>query len=207
MGYRMQLAESIKRQIQNIDRQLGRNSWYRIGRNSIVVFNRRDGQRKAAAITYFAVFSIFPFILLMIVLFSFFIDSVEAQERVIGFISEFLPQGATGVQNLIVSVVDARGVAAGLGILLLLWGALGWFESIDRAVNEMWVAQGTRSFIKGKLFALSMIAALGFVMVLSWLADIAIGVAMSFATNVFSTIFVLWEVIVAFVTFALMLLV
>ncbi|MGI5836692.1 MAG: YihY/virulence factor BrkB family protein, partial [Chloroflexota bacterium] len=38
-------------------------------------------------------------------------------------------------------------------------------------------------------------------------ADIAIGVAMSFATNVFSTIFVLWEVIAAFVTFALMFLV
>lgn len=199
----MQIVEHLKQRLQVIDRQLSRKSWYRIGRNSILALNQRDGQRKAAAITYFAIFSIFPLIVLMIVMLSFLIDTQEAQEQVIGFITEFLPRGEVGVRNIIESVVEQRGVAAGFGIVFLLWGALGWFESIDRAVNEIWAIESTRSFIKGKLFALGMIAALGFVMLLSWIINIALGVAMAFVINVVGAVIVLWELIVAVVTFGL----
>ena len=197
-------VQSLEDWLRSVDGWLSRHTWYRMVRNSVLGLNRRDGRRKAAAMTYFAIFSIFPFLLLLISLLSFFIDSRSAQEQVIGLLSEFLPAGATGIQGIIEGVVAARGVAAGFGIVLLLWGALGWFQAIDRGVNEMWVSSGTRSFLKGKLFALAMIAAIGFVMLLSWAANIAVGILMSFATSIIGGSAVLWDSAVWGLTVVLM---
>ncbi len=158
--------------------------------------------------TYFALFSIFPFVLLLIALLSFALDSKSAQERVISFLSEFFPQGATGVQSVIESVIAARGVAAGFGIVLLLWGALGWFENIDRAVNEMWGVERPRPFLKGKLFALAMILGIGLVMLLSWLMNISVGVVLGYAGALglyqIPGSFALWDLVAGAITLALM---
>jgi len=67
-------------------------------------------------------------------------------------------------------------VAAGVGILTLLWSALGWFQVIDYNVNQIWGVDKPRSFVKGKLFALAMVAAIGGVAVVSWAATAAVGV-------------------------------
>ncbi len=165
---------TLRAWLRAIDARLGRRPWYRIGRNALVAFNRRDGSRMAAAMTYFAVFSLFPFVLLMMALLSFAIDSQEAQASIVSLMSDFLPAGSTGVQEVIEGVIAARETAAGLGAVLLLWGAAGWFEAIDRSINEMWGVEVSRPFIRGKLFALAMISGIALVMFLSWAANIAV---------------------------------
>ena len=192
--------EFLKRRLRAIDERLSQHSWYRIGRNAYQGFNRAQGSRKAAAITYFAIFSLFSFILLLIALLGFLLNSAEAQQQVISLFSVFLPTGSTGVQQVIDGAVQARGAAAGVGIVLLLLGALGWFESIDQALNEIWSVRVSRPFVKGKLFALSMILGIALVMGLSWLASIAVsffqGLAGNFGLNTLPGSKALWEVAV-----------
>ena len=194
--------------LRSTDERLARNYWYRIGRNSILGLNRRRGQRAAAAMTYFAVFSIFPFILLMIALLSFLIDSQQAQEQVISALSDFFPVGSTAVQSVIQGVINARGIAAGFGIVLLLWGALGWFQAIDQGVNEMWGVTAVRPFPKGQLFALGMVGGIGLVMLLSWLGNIAVGIVKGFADssglNLLPGATAFWDLVVGIVTLAVM---
>ncbi len=207
----MTLLEGLKGRLQATDDRLRRHGRYRIARNSILGMNQRDGPRMAAAMAYFAVFSIFPFILLLIALLGFVLDSESAQQQVISLLSDYLPAGATGVQSVIEGVIAARGVAAGFGILLLLWSALGWFEIIDRGVNEMWGIEYTRSFLKGKLFALAMITGIALVMLLSWTMNIAIEVVRTYAgvwgMNDLPGSVALWDLMAAGVSLALITLV
>lgn len=129
--------------------------------------------------TYFAVFSIFPFILVLISLLAFVISAEDAQEQVISQLSSFLP--GAGVDQLISGVIAARGVAFGFGIIALLWAAISWFENIDRSVNEMWGVERTRPFVKGKLFAVAMVFGLGLVMLLTWAMNFAVEIVKGYA--------------------------
>ncbi len=158
--------------------------------------------------TYFAVFSIFPFILFLIAVLSFFIDSQQAQQQVINALSGFFPSGSTGVQSVIQGVIDARGVAIGFGIVLLLWGALGWFQAIDQGVNEMWGVKSVRSFPRGQLFALGMIGGIGLAMLLSWLGNFAVGIVKGLADgsglDLLPGATAFWDLVVGVVTLAVM---
>ncbi len=203
----MGIVDYVIGRLRVLDASLAGHASYRVVRHSYQQLNARDGQRIAAAVTYFAVFSIFPFILLLISLLSFAIDSRDAQQQVIDLLSGFLPIGATGVQEVIDGVIAARGAAAGLGILLLLWGALGWFESIDQGVNEMWDVKEARPFFIGKLFALGMIGAVGAVMALSWLAGIVVGIVSGLVPSVAGMPPGLLELVISIVSFGLIFLV
>lgn len=158
--------------------------------------------------TYFAVFSIFPFILFLIAVLSFLIDSQQAQQQVINALSGFFPSGSTGVQSVIQGVIDARGVAIGFGIVLLLWGALGWFQAIDQGVNEMWGVKSVRSFPRGQLFALGMIGGIGLAMLLSWLGNFAVGIVEGLADgsglDLLPGATAFWDLVVGVVTLAVM---
>jgi len=100
------------------------------------------------------------------------------------------------LQRVIAGVIDAKGVAAGVGLLALLWSALGWFQVIDYNVNQIWGVDKPRSFLKGKLFALSMVAAIGGVAFVSWAATAAIGLV-SMYTDVIAGSTAFWHVAVS----------
>lgn len=202
--------QGIADQLKAIDGRLAEYSWYRVTRNSILGFSRQEGPRKAAAMTYFAVFSIFPFLLLLMAILSFFISSEAAEQRVLDLFSGFLPAGPTGTRQIIQGVVAARGVAAGVGAVLLLWGAIGWFDNIDLSVNEMWGVRRNRSFVKGLLFDVGMVSGLALVMLVTWGANFAVGVLYAYAEQGTISVpgsAVLWDSLVWLVSLGLMFLV
>src|ERR687883_189886 len=80
------------------------------------------------------------------------------------------------------SVIQAKQVAGLVGILTLLWSALGWFQVIDNNVNRIWGVSKPRSFIKGKLFALAMVAAIGGVAMASLVATAGVNLLGAFTT-------------------------
>src|SRR5215212_5252189 len=135
----------------------------------------------AAAMTYYGIFSLFPLLLLFMALAGLALQSNEqAREQILAVVMGLLPQGQDQLQQVIVGVIDAKGVAAGIGILALLWSALGWFQVIDYNVNQIWGVDKPRSFVKGKLFALAMVAAIGGVAAASWGATAAVGLLSQF---------------------------
>jgi membrane protein len=101
-------------------------------------------------------------------------NSEWVREQVVGLIVGLLPQGQDALRKMIVDVIKAKGTAAGIGIALLLWSALGWFQVIDKNVNKIWGVSRSRPFIRGKLFALAMVGAIGGVGLLSFGATAAV---------------------------------
>src|SRR6476659_7941397 len=86
----------------------------------------------AAAMTYYGIFSLFPLLLLFMAMAGLALQSNEqAREQILTVVVGLLPQGKDQVLQVIAGVIDAKGAAAGVGILILLWSALGWFHVID----------------------------------------------------------------------------
>jgi|DewCreStandDraft_1066081.scaffolds.fasta_scaffold00441_9 membrane protein len=181
--------------------------WILVLRNTVRGFSEDAAAEMAAAMTYFAVFSLFPLLLLMVAVGSLAFDSAAAQAYVVNMVVNVLPQGETAVREVIESVIQARGPAAGLAALGLLWASLAWFESVDRGINRIWGVARRRPFLKAKLYALAMVAGAGLVSLASWITTAALRLAQALARALPLTVpgeLLLWEALAALVSVALM---
>jgi membrane protein len=190
----------LKRKLAARRERLERYAAFRVLESAVRGFVKDHVSNHAAAMTYYGIFSLFPLLLLFMSLAGLALQSNEAaREQIMAVVVGLLPQGQEQLKQVIASVIDAKGVAAGLGILTLLWGALGWFQVIDNNVNQIWGVDKPRSFMKSKLFALAMVAAIGGVALASWVATAAIGLLAAF-TDVIPGSVLVWQAAVSLVS-------
>src|SRR5919199_1517513 len=131
--------------------RLRRHTTFRVLESTVRGFIKDRVTSYAAAMVYYGLFSLFPLLLLFMSLAGLALQSNEAaRDQIMGVVVGLLPQGQEQLKQVIAGVIDAKGIAAGVGIFALLWGALGWFQVIDVNVNQIWGVDKPRSFIKGK---------------------------------------------------------
>jgi len=177
--------------------RLERYPLVRILESVVQGYSRDRISDQAAALTYYGVFSLFPLLLLFMSLAGLALqNSEEIQQQILDVVIGLLPQGSNEIGQIITGVVQAKGVAAGVGILALLWGALGWFQVIDSIVNRIWGVDKPRSFVKGKLLALVMVATVGGIAMASWLATAAVGILSAY-TDVIPGSEGIWQSVVS----------
>jgi membrane protein len=179
---------------------LERYEVFRILESTAEGFTKDRVPENAAAMTYYGIFSLFPLLLLFMSLAGLALQSNEAaREQIMGVIVGLLPEGQATLRDVIQDVINAKGTAAGIGILTLLWGALGWFQVIDTNINEIWGVSKPRSFVRGKLFALGTVAGIGGVVLLSFVATAAINLFQRLTGEVPGSA-LLWQVVVSLVS-------
>ena len=133
----------------------------------------------SAAIAYYALLSLFPFLLLVISILRF-IAGEDADDRaaVISFVFQYFPPQVGGFVRSWLTDPHADALPTGLaGGLALIWASLGVFGAVTSAVNEAWGVERQRSFLKHRLVSFLMLVAAGFVMVLALLLVSAINAA------------------------------
>jgi membrane protein len=113
----------------------------------------------AAAIAYYALLSLFPFLLLVVSLFGSLAADDADRAEVLSFIFRYFPTRF----DFLVQQLDAfRQHPVGLSItggLGLVWGSLGVFGALTSAVNEAWGVSKPRGFWKHRLAGFLMFAA------------------------------------------------
>jgi membrane protein len=131
----------------------------------------------AASIAYYALLSLFPFLLLVISI----LGSVTADEgdrlAVLTFVFRYFPTQFEFVNTQLDAFRDTRvqvGVAGGLA---LIWASLGVFGAITSAVNEAWGVEKQRSFLRHRMVSFLMLVAGGGVMIVALLFVSAVEVA------------------------------
>jgi membrane protein len=187
----------VKGRLASARASLERYALFRVLESTATGFAKDRVTNYAAAMTYYGIFSLFPLLLLFMSLAGLALQSNEsAREQMMSVVVGLLPQGQEQLKQVVEGVIDTKGIAAGIGILTLLWGALGWFQVIDNTVNQIWGVDKPRSFIKAKLFALAMVAAIGGVALASWAATAAIGILAAF-TDVIPGTVLLWQALVS----------
>jgi YihY family inner membrane protein len=105
-------------------------------------YGRINGEQCAASFAYYAFFSLFPLILLLVVVGTFFVpDRLQAARQVVQQVEEYVPL-QTKDKAVLVDTIDhaiENGWRAGIfGVLALVWSALRFFQALVIGVNRAW---------------------------------------------------------------------
>ena len=138
-----------------------------------------NASRLAAALAYYTIFSLAPLLVIAIALAGLIWqrDAVQAQvlNQIGGLVGE---QGGTFVADLLDSASHpAQGIAATIiGIITLLFGALGVFNELHNALNTVWEVkeektqglwQSIKKVIVNRFLSFTMILGIGFMLLVS----------------------------------------
>jgi membrane protein len=125
----------------------------------------------AAAIAYFALFSLFPVILLSISIASFSLDSSMEQQLVIHRLEFIAPALGQLLGKNIDEIIKARGPVTGVALAGLIWSASTVFYTFTHTLTEIWGDKHHRAMWKRR--GLAILFVLVFVGPILFLASLA----------------------------------
>src|SRR5512138_3160735 len=123
----------------------------------------------AASIAYYALLSLFPFLLLIISLLGSITASEDQRLAVLTFVFRYFPTRLDFVAAQLDAFRQTRIQVGVAGSLALIWSSLGVFGAITSAVNEAWGVEKQRSFLKHRMVSFLMLVAAGLVMIVALL--------------------------------------
>ena len=143
--------------------------------------------RLSAALAYYTIFSLAPMLLIIIAVTGFFFGQREiVQTQVMNQIEGLVgAEGKAFVADLLTSASNpAKGIVATIvGIITLLFGALGVFNELHNALNTIWEVkeEETKGFVESikkvifsRLLSFSMILGIGFLLLVSLVISAAL---------------------------------
>ena len=90
---------------------------------------------RSAALTYYAVFSIFPLLILLSSLLGLILENPVKQQSMINAIINLIPEGAKIITDLLQNVVASRAVPSIIAAITLLWSATGFLRGLLSAID------------------------------------------------------------------------
>jgi YihY family inner membrane protein len=123
----------------------------------------------AAAIAYYALLSLFPFLLLVISMLGSVTANDADRQNVLSFVFRYFPTQLDFVTTQLDAFRQTRVQVGVAGSLALIWASLGVFGAITSAVNEAWGVEKQRSFLKHRMVSFLMLVAAGGVMIVALL--------------------------------------
>lgn len=139
---------------------------FNIIRRTFVRFGQQRVPEAAASIAFFGLFSLFPLMLVLVATGSSVLNEPQAQDKVLEILMNAFPFSVKIVEDNIEKVIRARGTVQLFGLLVLSWSATGAFSVLTRNINLAWPNAERHKFIKIRLMAFAMMAAMMFVLLL-----------------------------------------
>lgn len=139
-------------------------------------FTKERGSEAAASLAYYAFFSIFPMLLVFIVIGSFFVDRSVVQERLVDMLQGVIPGAYEVVIENIDRVLELRGAVTFVALISLVWSATSVFNILAKNINRAFPNASSMNFLKGRFKGFMMFLSLGLLMLLSFLSSTVFGV-------------------------------
>ncbi len=155
----------------------------RISRRAISGFLAHEALQSAGSMAYFAVLSIFQFLVLGVVVGSYVLGEGEARQFVIDQVDAGSPIDADTVGAIIDSVIESRGAMSIISIGFLAWSALGIFSALSTGISRVFENAPKRPFLKDKLVGLLLMALTGVLAVASLVIGIVTGILQELASD------------------------
>lgn len=110
--------------------------------------------------SFYAVFSLFPLLLLLIAVGSRVLETADAQERLLEVVLRLVPVSREFVRQNVMAVVRTSGAVGGIGVVGLVWAATSAFSTLVRNLNRAWPCARARNLLGERLLALAMVVCL-----------------------------------------------
>ena len=180
MGIKNFIQQFIDR-LRKIYRRLNQLSGGILGiiRRAFAGFSDQRGSEAAAGLAYYAFFSIFPMLLVFIVVGSFFIDRAVVQSRLLEILQGVIPGAQEVVVENIDRVLELRGTVTFIALISLVWSATSVFNILAININRAFPKADSLNFLTGRLRGLLMFVGLGLLMLLSFASSTLIGLVPS----------------------------
>ena len=157
------LMEAVQRIARRIDRAHRRHAWLAFPYAVIKKFGDDQAGHLAALISYFAFFSLFPLMLVLVTVLGMVLQrNTELRQAIQGSaLANFPVIGEEISRN--VKALDGTGLTLAIGIALALWAGLGVLKVMQTAMNAVWNVpyRHRPNFLATLLRALIMLAVLG----------------------------------------------
>ncbi|MHC1772470.1 MAG: YihY/virulence factor BrkB family protein [Flexilinea sp.] len=111
----------------------------------------------AASISYYSLFSIFPLMLFMIVVLSYFLERTVIQQEIILILENFLPGSETLVIENLQNILSSRFTTSLTASITLLWSGSGVFNCVIANVHMAWPESRGRGYFINRAFAIGAI--------------------------------------------------
>ncbi len=142
-------------------------------------FNDDNAIKLSASLSYYTIFSLPPLLIIILSIFSFFFGRDAVTGRFFGQINGMVGNAAAiQIQETIknIELSDSNTFAAIFGGIMLLIGASGVFAEIQSSINQIWGLKakpnkGIMKFVKNRLMSFSMIASVGFLLMVSLMVN------------------------------------
>jgi len=178
-------------------RYLLASSW-EILRETITRWNRNDGSTLAASMAYYAAFSFFPLLLVLISALGFALQfstgAQNSQEQLLKLLSDSTsPKLAEEVRYILSEVRTQARINGPVGLVTLLLGAIGIFTQLDTAFERIWhsgepahrgVWGAIRNTLGQRLKAFLALIVLGLLVIAAFFANAVVAAIHSWAGQV-----------------------
>ena len=124
---------------------------------SVERFSEARAAATAASLAYYALFSIFPFFLVLIASVSFILQEETVLSQVAEVIGNFLPVSESLIEDNLRTILALRGPVRIIGLIGLLWAGAGVFSSLFFNVSLAWPDTKPSTFIRNRLAGLSIV--------------------------------------------------
>lgn len=161
-----------------------------LAKKSVSRFMDDDCMTMAAALAYYATFSIPPLLLIVISIAGLIFRRQVVQDQITEQIQGLIGQGAATQVGAMVQNAGEHSstgiVGAALGIIALLFGATGAFTQLQSSLDRVWrvkpdpKAGGIKNFIGQRVLSLGMILAIAFLLMVSLAVSAALSAFGSF---------------------------
>jgi membrane protein len=136
-------------------------------------FEFRDDRclQVAAALSYYVLFSVIPLVAFLVALFGLVLRDPSMRASALDTVLARLPLDGTRGQNLVIdamrSVADVSATMSVIGLVGLLWGAMGLLGAVREALNVAWDTPNRSSFLRQRISDVLGVIALGVLLVAS----------------------------------------
>jgi membrane protein len=163
----------------------------------------------AAALAYYTIFSLAPLLLIAIAIAGFAFGREAAQDQVVEALQDLVGRdSARAIQEMIrnAGTRDSGFLAAGFGILLLLFGAGGVVGQLQYSLNKIWRVAGSSQstvmqLIRQRLLSFAVILAVGFLLLVSLVVTAVLSAVSQFFSGILPGGEVLWQWVDVVVSF------
>ena len=169
----------ISKQLKEWYRNLNQLSGKRLDilKNALGTYTETRASQSAAGLAYYAFFSFFPLLLVLIAGGSYFLNSQQVFQDVTQFVQEVVPVSTQLITENLQQVLNIRGTVGVISLLTLLWSASGVFTNLAYSINLAWPQASRRNFFEKRLVGLGMIVGLSELLILSLALDWIINLA------------------------------
>jgi membrane protein len=130
-------------------------------------FGDENGSLTAAAISFYALLSLLPLLLLAVAVLGYVIGSSQRSFNAVAeFFNSFMPSHSF-VTDVLQGLVKSRGTIGWVGIGALLWTGSQLFVTLGTAMDGIWKVREKPGFIKSRVRAILLVFLFGILVALS----------------------------------------